>query len=245
MLQAAFEERKEVALEEVESRERALEEELLDTLLEEERLLDTELISTDSAKFITDSNVEGDYTLLSVPWARGASVTFNDTTASTLSTVGNAALFLGGLYLLSGFPAAASALADPFGISRRLGVPAPARPRVGAPAPRFQHRISKGEEGFMKKPKLEKMKSPRPALVKQKKPTKGFMLPQLKSLNRALGPAALQEKKKPQERQQRPQLPRFRIPSLPTLPTLRMPQLPRLRPPTFRRPSSRGSASRP
>jgi len=86
----------------------------------------------------------------------------------------------------------------------------------------------------MKKPKLEKMKSPRPALVKQKKPskpTKGFMLPQLKSLNRALGPAALQEKKKPQERQQRPQLPRFRIPSLPTL---RMPQLPRLRRPTFR-----------
>ena len=99
--------------------------------------------------------IAGDYTLLSVPWARGASVTFNDTTASTLSTVGNAALFLGGLYLLSGFPAAASALADPFGISRRLGVAAPtrtARPRAGAPAPRFQHRISKGEEGFMKKP---------------------------------------------------------------------------------------------
>jgi len=88
----------------------------------------------------------------------------------------------------------------------------------------------------MKKPKLDKMKSPRPALLKQKKPskaTKGFMLPQLKSVNRALGPAPLQEKKKPQvsERQQRPQLPRFRIPSLPTL---RMPQLPRLRRPTFR-----------
>merc|ERR1719500_100362 len=116
----------------------------------EERLLDTELTSSDSAKFITNSNVEGDFSLLSVPWARGASVTFNDTTASTLSTVGNAALFLGGLYLLSGFPAAASALADPFGISRHLGVAAPtrtARPRVGAPAPRFQHRISKGEEG--------------------------------------------------------------------------------------------------
>ena len=57
---AAFEERKEVALEEVESRERALEEELLDTLLEEERLLDTELTSSDSAKFITNSNVEGE-----------------------------------------------------------------------------------------------------------------------------------------------------------------------------------------
>merc|ERR1719411_2266503 len=140
MMQA---EKKEVSLEEVESRERALEEQLLDTLLEEERLLDAELLtSTDSAKFIADSsNVEGDYTLLSVPWARGASVTFNDTTASTLSTVGNAALFLGGLYLLSGFPAAASALADPFGISRRLGVAAPtrtARPRAGAAAPRFQ-----------------------------------------------------------------------------------------------------------
>ena len=59
-MQAAFEEEKEVALEEVESRERALEEELLDTLLEEERLLDSELL-TDSAKFITaDSNVEGE-----------------------------------------------------------------------------------------------------------------------------------------------------------------------------------------
>ena len=58
--EAAFEERKEVALEEVESRERALEEELLDTLLEEERLLDTELTSSDSAKFITNSNVEGE-----------------------------------------------------------------------------------------------------------------------------------------------------------------------------------------
>ena len=59
-IQAAFGEEKEVALEEVESRERALEEELLDTLLEEERLLDSELL-TDSAKFITaDSNVEGE-----------------------------------------------------------------------------------------------------------------------------------------------------------------------------------------
>ena len=111
--------------------------------------------------FSTKLSFAGDYTLLSVPWARGASVTFNDTTASTLSTVGNAALFLGGLYLLSGFPAAASALADPFGISRRLGVASPtrtARPRAGSPAPRFQHRISKGEEAFLKKTKLDKMK---------------------------------------------------------------------------------------
>ena len=51
----------EEVLEEVESRERALEEELLDNLLEEERLLDKiDLTSTDSAKFITDSNVEGE-----------------------------------------------------------------------------------------------------------------------------------------------------------------------------------------
>ena len=51
----------EEVLEEVESRERALEEELLDTLLEEERLLGkTDLTSTDSAKFITNSNVEGE-----------------------------------------------------------------------------------------------------------------------------------------------------------------------------------------
>merc|ERR1712088_613719 len=227
----------EEALEEVESRERALEQQLLATLLEEERLLDTEVAGTESGKFI-GTNAEGDFTLLSVPFARGSpSVTFNDTTASTLSTVGNAALFLGGLYLLSGFPAAASALADPFGISRRLGVASPtrtARPRAGSPAPRFQHRISKGEEAFLKKTKLDKMKSPRPATLKQKKPSKpskGFMLPQLKSVNRALGPAMLEKKKQVMERQQRPQLPRFRIPSLPTL---RMPQLPRLRRPTFR-----------
>lgn len=226
----------EEALEEVESRERALEQQLLATLLEEERLLDTEVAGAESGKFI-GTNAEGDFTLLSVPFARGASVTFNDTTASTLSTVGNAALFLGGLYLLSGFPAAASALADPFGISRRLGVAAPARaarPRAGSPAPRFQHRISPGDDAFMKKPKLEKMKSPRPALLKPKKPSKGFLPPQLKSVNRALGAANLHDKKKkPQiaERQQRPQLPRFRIPSLPPL---RMPQLPRLRRPTFR-----------
>merc|ERR1719175_219356 len=70
--------------------------------------------------------------------------------------------------------------------------------------------------------------------MKPSKVAKGFMQPQLKSVNnRALKPASMQEKKKPQvsERQQRPQLPRFRIPSLPTL---RMPQLPRLRRPTFR-----------
>ena len=55
--EAAFE--LEEVLEEVESKERALEEELLDTLLEEERLLgNTDL--TDSAKFITNSNVEGE-----------------------------------------------------------------------------------------------------------------------------------------------------------------------------------------
>merc|ERR1712088_794813 len=243
----------EEALEEVESRERALEQQLLATLLEEERLLDTEGAGAESGKFI-GTNAEGDFTLLSVPFARGSpSVTFNDTTASTLSTVGNAALFLGGLYLLSGFPAAASALADPFGITRRLGVAAPvraARPRAGAPAPRFQHRISPGDDAFMKKPKLEKMKSPRPALLKPKKPSKGFLPPQLKSVNRPLSAANLHDKKKkPQiaERQQRPQLPRFRIPSLPPL---RMPQLPRLRRPTFRplqfnNPFSRPSRPRP
>ena len=62
MVQAAFDEKKNEVLEEVESRERALEEELMDTLLEEERLLDTELLTStgDGAKFIADSNVEGE-----------------------------------------------------------------------------------------------------------------------------------------------------------------------------------------
>ena len=62
IVQAAFDEKKNEVLEEVELRERALEEELLDTLLEEERLLDTELLTStgDGAKFIADSNVEGE-----------------------------------------------------------------------------------------------------------------------------------------------------------------------------------------
>ena len=49
----------EEALEEVESRERALEQQLLATLLEEERLLDTEVADTESGKFIC-TNAEGE-----------------------------------------------------------------------------------------------------------------------------------------------------------------------------------------
>ena len=49
----------EEALEEVESRERALEQQLLATLLEEERLLDTEVAGTESGKFI-GTNAEGE-----------------------------------------------------------------------------------------------------------------------------------------------------------------------------------------
>ena len=47
------------ALEEVESRERALEQQLLATLLEEERLLDTEAAGAESGKFI-GTNAEGE-----------------------------------------------------------------------------------------------------------------------------------------------------------------------------------------
>ena len=49
----------EEALEEVESRERALEQQLLATLLEEERLLDTEAAGAESGKFI-GTNAEGE-----------------------------------------------------------------------------------------------------------------------------------------------------------------------------------------
>ena len=49
----------EEALEEVESRERALEQQLLATLLEEERLLDTEVAGAESGKFI-GTNAEGE-----------------------------------------------------------------------------------------------------------------------------------------------------------------------------------------
>jgi len=110
------------------------------TTKEEAALLpDTQLQDPSSGKDITYKTA-GDYTLVSVPWAKGASLSFNDTAASTLSTVGNAALFLGGLYLLTGFPAA-NAVTNPFQFSRRLGV---ATPELARSNPRFQHRTGQG-----------------------------------------------------------------------------------------------------
>ena len=172
-----------------------------------------------------------------MPWARGATLAFNDTAASTLSTVGNAALLLGGLYLLSGFPAAA-ALADPFGFSRRLGI-APATGRPGPPPPVFQHRSSNGQkETFMKKSKMEKEMRRRPSKDMKKRPGKTAVfnpMHQQKAVNRQLplvhGAMEEAKKSKPQERQQRPNPTpnRFRI----QLPTFRMPQLPALRGPRF------------
>merc|ERR1712002_481861 len=84
---------------------------------------DTEYLDEDVDSRLLTSGTAGDYTLVSIPWTKNTALSFNDTTASTLSTLGNAALLVGGLYLLSGFQG--SALADPFGISRRFGQPAP------------------------------------------------------------------------------------------------------------------------
>lgn len=241
-------ERREASLEErevlLEGREALLEVQLLDTLEQEERLLDVEG-ELGEAKEISYTNA-GDYTLVSVPWARGAALNFNDSAASTLSTVGNAALLLGGLYLLSGFPAAA-ALADPFGFSKRLGAASLPRGPIN-----FQHRSSSGEEAFVKKSKMEKMKRP---MNKKKHPSQfkhvaSFLRtspPQQKQVNRqgAANSPSKAAKGGPKEHRasERQQRPRFQ---LPRLPTLRMPQLPRLRNfPNIRMPNINNPFSRP
>ena len=82
--------------------------------------------------------IAGDYTLVNIPWSGATSLAFNDSTAATISTLGNAALLVGGLYLLSGFPSAL-ARSDPFGVQRRFGAPAP-------PAKMFKPRGEKEHE---------------------------------------------------------------------------------------------------
>jgi len=189
----------------------------------------------DESRLLTSGSA-GEYTLVSIPWAQGTSLTFNDTAASTLSTLGNAALLVGGLYLLSGFPGAA--LSDPFGISRRFGQPA----LPGPPPPRFkriQHKTGKQGKGSVSKRKS--VKSKRRPIERR-------------------GPAPVMAKPTTQQSAQERQLLRpSRLPSLPTLrplrplnfrmpklPSLRIPSLPNLRRPSFpqlnnpfRRPAAR------
>merc|ERR1712130_990735 len=170
----------------------------------------------------------GDYTLVSIPWSGATALAFNDTTAATLSTVGNAALLLGGLYLLSGFPVAL-AKSDPLGISRRFGKP--------APPPKFYKKHQKKPE--IKKRKLSMPRQHRPVHIERRGPGERFHAEERQM------PVAEER-----QLQQLPQIQRPRLPQLPSLRPLqfRMPQLPKFNIPSLpglRRPSRPQPAGRP
>ena len=177
---------------------------------------------------------------MSIPWGQGTSLSFNDTAASTLSTLGNAALLVGGLYLLSGFPSAA--LSDPFGISRRLGEPA----LPGPPPPRFKHQRIQHKTGKHGKGKVSKRKSVKS--VKQKRrpvERRGPAMAKPTTQQSAQERQLLRPGRLPSLPTLRPVRPlnfrmpelNFRMPSL-NLPTLRRPTFPQLNNP-FRRPAAR------
>jgi len=181
--------------------------------------------------------VLGDYTLVSIPWGQGTALSFNDTAASTLSTLGNAALLVGGLYLLSGFQGAA--LSDPFGISRRFGQPAlpgPHPPRHQ----RIQHKTGKHGKGKVSKRKSQKAKKQKRRPVERRGPAMAKPTTQQSAEERQL----LRPGRFPSLPTFRPVRPlNFRMPQLPTLrmpslPTFRRPSLPQLNNP-FRRPAAR------
>jgi len=179
-----------------------------DTLLSD---TDAEYLDADVDSRLLTSGTAGDYTLVSIPWGQGTALSFNDTAASTLSTLGNAALLVGGLYLLSGFQG--SALADPFGISRRFGQPAlpgPHPPRNQ----RIQHKTGKQVKG-----KVSKRKS-----AEERQLLRPVRLPSLPTF-RPVRPLNFRM----------PELPALRMPKLPTF---RRPSFPQLNNP-FRRPAAR------
>merc|ERR1719443_1841886 len=206
------------------------------TLDQEQRLLKevTAGSSEDkTGKAITYKSA-GDYTLVSIPWNGATTLNFNDTAAATLSTIGNAALLVGGLYLLSGFPSTI-ARSDPFGISRRFGKPAPDLDRFGRPAP--PPKFYQPQPTEVRKKKVAKTRKPRPQPFERRGP--GFryqpeaeerQLPQQMSESRFM--------KKPQHVAEERQLPvrpfgnirplQFRMPQLPSL---SLPQLQQHPPP--------------
>merc|ERR1711892_1023724 len=194
-----------------------------DTLLSD---TDAEYLDADVDSRLLTSGTAGDYTLVSIPWGQGTALSFNDTAASTLSTLGNAALLVGGLYLLSGFQG--SALADPFGISRRFGQPALPGPRPPRNQ-RIQHKTGKQVKGKVSKRKSQKVKKPKRRPVDRRGPAMAKPTTQQSAEERQL---------------LRPVRPlNFRMPELPALrmpklPTFRRPSFPQLNNP-FRRPAAR------
>jgi len=209
---------------------------------EYEDAVDSRLLTSGTAGLIGDPKgitykTAGEYTLVSIPWTQGTALTFNDTAASTLSTLGNAALLVGGLYLLSGFQG--SALSDPFGISRRFGQPAlpgPAPPRNQ----RIQHKLGQQAKGKVSKRKSQKAKKPKRRPVERRGPVMAKPTTQQSAEERQL----LRPVRLPSLPTFRPVRPlNFRIPELPSLrmpslPTFRRPSFPQLNNP-FRRPAGR------
>jgi len=203
--------------------------------------VDSRLLTSGTAGLIAPKGISyktaGDYTLVSIPWGQGTALSFNDTAASTLSTLGNAALLVGGLYLLSGFQG--SALADPFGISRRFGQPAlpgPHPPRNQ----RIQHKTGKQVKGKVSKRKSQKVKKPKRRPVDRRGPAMAKPTTQQSAEERQL----LRPVRLPSLPTFRPVRPlNFRMPELPALrmpklPTFRRPSFPQLNNP-FRRPAAR------
>jgi len=198
---------------------------------------DAEYLDEDVDSRLLTSGTAGDYTLVSIPWTKNTALSFNDTTASTLSTLGNAALLVGGLYLLSGFQG--SALADPFGISRRFGQPA----LPGPPPPRkqrIQHKLGQQAKGKVSKRKSQKAKKPKRRPVERRGPVMAKPTTQQSAEERQL----LRPVRLPSLPTFRPVRPlNFRMPELPSLrmpslPTFRRPSFPQLNNP-FRRPAGR------
>ena len=200
--------------------------------------------------YMTMVDVSGDYTLINVPWTGATSLQFNDTAAATLSTIGNAALLVGGLYLLSGFPSAI-ARSDPFGISRRFGAPAP-------PAKFYKPQ----QPESVKRKRVNTARKPRPSVIQKRGPYTRYQAPEERQLpdftkfsNKQFKPANL----KPADERQQSLLPRPQLPSIrplqfrmPQLPTFRLPSLPGLRRPAPRpapaarpQPSPAPAAARP
>eukprot|EP00091_Calanus_sinicus_P014374 TRINITY_DN31882_c0_g1_i1.p1 TRINITY_DN31882_c0_g1~~TRINITY_DN31882_c0_g1_i1.p1 ORF type:complete len:236 (-),score=52.10 TRINITY_DN31882_c0_g1_i1:368-1075(-) len=183
-----------------------------------------EYLDSDVDERLLTSGTPGDYTLVSIPWGQGTALSFNDTAASTLSTLGNAALLVGGLYLLSGFNS--PALSDPFGISRRFGQPA-----LPGPHPpkhqRIQHKTGQHGKGMVSKRKSQKAKKPKRRPVERRGPAMAKPTTQQSAEERQLlRPGRL------------PSLPTFRPVRplnfrMPQLPTLRMPSLPTFRDQVF------------
>jgi len=210
----------------------------LDTVGEHQRLLKEITTGTEdkTGKAITYKSA-GDYTLVSIPWNGATTLNFNDTAAATLSTIGNAALLVGGLYLLSGFPTAI-ARSDPFGISKRFGKP--------APPPKFYQ--PEQTEVRQKKKKVAKTRKPRPQPFERRGP--GFRYQpeaEERQLPQQMSESMFKRPSSPQPKAEERQLPVRPFGNLRPL-QFRMPQLPRFRLPqlpSLRRPAPRPSPSRP